>query len=277
MRGKLDQLDGVLANSESITRKIDGDQGTLGRLVNDPAIADNVEDITEDAGGFLGTLFGLKTYVGLRTEYNVFSGLLRNYISVELHSRPDKYYLIELEKGPRGNYPTVSLEFDPTVDENNYIRKVTIDDTFRFTFQFAKRFSWLTLRYGLKESTGGVGVDADLPWLARALPLGSGGLRLSADVFDASFDKYPRVKLAAALRLFHHLYILGGVDELLNHGEYLNIVTGNADVPTQFDKLRYGRDYFFGGMLRFSDEDLSALLTVGGSALSGASSSSSSK
>jgi phospholipid/cholesterol/gamma-HCH transport system substrate-binding protein len=269
VRGKLDQLDGVIANTESITRKVDEDQGTLGRLVNDSAIADNIEDITDDTKGFLSTLFGLKTYVGLRSEYNVFAGLLRNYVSIELHSRPDKYYLIELEKGPRGDYPTVSLEFDPTVDPDNYIRKVSIDDTFRFTFQFAKRFSWLTLRYGLKESTGGVGADADVPWLSRLLPDGSGQLRLSADVFDATFDKYPRVKIAVALRMFHYLYILGGVDEMLNTPQYLAVNLGNVDVPVQFDEFRYGRDYFFGGMLRFSDEDLSALLTVGGSALSG--------
>jgi phospholipid/cholesterol/gamma-HCH transport system substrate-binding protein len=188
-------------------------------------------------------------------------------------SRPDKYYLIELEKGPRGDYPSVSLELDPTVDPDRYVRKVTIEDSFRFTFQFAKRFNWVTLRYGLKESTGGVGLDADVPWLAQALPPGYGQLRLSVDAFDASFDRYPRLKVAAALRLFHHLYILGGVDDALNKPQYLVINPGNVDTPTQFDELRYGRDYFFGGMLRFSDEDLSALLTVGGSALSGASSS----
>ncbi|HEY4057631.1 MAG TPA: MlaD family protein, partial [Kofleriaceae bacterium] len=104
LREKLDKLDGVIGNTESITKKIDEDKGTLGRLVNDPAIADNVEQITEDAKGFLSTLFGLKAYVGLRSEYNVFSGMLRNYVTVELHTRPDKYYLIELEKGPRGDY-----------------------------------------------------------------------------------------------------------------------------------------------------------------------------
>ena len=48
---KLDKLDGVIANTDSITKKIDEDKGTLGRLVNDPAIADNVEQITDDAQG----------------------------------------------------------------------------------------------------------------------------------------------------------------------------------------------------------------------------------
>ncbi|HEY0193183.1 MAG TPA: MlaD family protein [Kofleriaceae bacterium] len=263
LRGKLDKLDGVIDNTQSITKKIDDDKGTLGRLVNDPAIADNVEQITEDAKGFLGTLFGLKAYVGMRSEYNVFAGLLRHYVTIELHTRPDKFYLIELEKGPRGGYPDVTLTFDPTVDPNHWIRKTVIEDKVRFTFQFAKRFSWLTLRYGIKESTGGVGADVDLNWLNR-------DLRLSADAFDASFDNAPRVKLTAAVELFRHLYVLGGVDELLNNPERLSIVKGGSDVPTQFDQLRFGRDYFLGGMLRFNDEDLAALLTVGGSALSGA-------
>jgi phospholipid/cholesterol/gamma-HCH transport system substrate-binding protein len=263
LRGKLDKLDGVIDNTQSITKKIDDDKGTLGRLVNDPAIADNVEQITDDAKGFLSTLFGLKAYVGLRTEYNVFAGLARYYVTVELHTRPDKFYLIELEKGPRGAYPDVTLTFDPTVDPNHWIRKTIIEDKIRFTFQFAKRFSWLTLRYGIKESTGGLGADADMHWFDR-------DLRFSVDAFDASFDTYPRVKLTLAFEMFRHLYVLGGVDELLNKPAELPIVTGNSDVPTQFDSLRYGRDYFFGGMLRFNDEDLAALLTVGGSALAGA-------
>ena len=262
LRGKLDKLDGVIGNTESITRKIDEDKGTLGRLVNDPAIADNVEQITDDAKGFLGTLFGLKAYVGLRSEYNVFAGLARHYVSVELHTRPDKYYLIELEKGPRGGYPDVTLTFDPTVDPNYWVRRSTIKDSIRFTFQFAKRFGWATLRYGLKESTGGIGIDADFRWWGH-------GLKLQVDAFDATFDRYPRVKLAIAYEAFRHLYILGGVDELLNSPDSLTIVTGASDVPIQFETLRFGRDVFFGAMLRFNDEDLAALLTVGGSALAG--------
>ena len=264
LRGKLDKLDGVIGNTESITKKIDDDKGTLGRLVNDPAIADNVEQITDDAKGFLGTLFGLKAYVGLRSEYNVFAGLARHYVTVELHTRPDKFYLVELEKGPRGGYPETSLSFDPTIDPNHWIRKTTIEDKTRFTFQFAKRFSWLTLRYGIKESTGGIGTDVDLYWFNR-------DVRLSADIFDASFDRYPRVKLTAAFEVFRHLYVLGGVDELLNTPDKLVIVPNNSDVPTQFETFRFGRDYFLGGMLRFNDEDLAALLTVGGSAVAGAS------
>jgi phospholipid/cholesterol/gamma-HCH transport system substrate-binding protein len=265
LRSKLDKLDGVIDHTTSISEKIDDDKGTLGHLVNDPAIADNIEAISDDARGFLGTLFGLKAYVGLRTEYDFRAALVNNYITVELHTRPDKFYLFELEKGPRGDYPDVSLTFNPTIDPNHWIRTAVIQDQVRVTFQFAKRFSWLTLRYGLKESTGGVGADADFSIFNR-------NLKLSADVFDATWDTLPRVKLTAAYELFRHVYVLGGVDDLLNNPEQLPIVTGNTQVPIEFaqNTFYYGRDYFLGGMIRFNDEDLAALLAVGGSALGAA-------
>src|SRR5262245_36513524 len=41
LREKLDKIDGVIDNTRSITQKIDEDKGTLGRLVNDPTIADH--------------------------------------------------------------------------------------------------------------------------------------------------------------------------------------------------------------------------------------------
>jgi hypothetical protein len=75
----------------------------------------------------------------------------------------------------------------------------------------------------------------------------------------------------AAYEVFRHIYVLGGVDELLNAPETLTVVKGTSEVPIQFDTFRYGRDYYAGAMLRFNDEDLAALLTVGGSAISGVS------
>jgi len=264
VRDKLDLVDEVIANSESITRKIDEEKGTLGRLVNDSTIADNVEDLTEDANGFLGTLFGIQTYVGLRSELNVRSRSFRHYLSFELHTRPDKFYLVELERGPRGGYPDVSLTLDPTIDDDTWIRRAVIEDRTRFTFQFAKRmFGWATMRYGIKESTGGIGADADLKWLDRRF-------HLSMDIFDASFDRFPRMKLAAAIEVFHHIYVLGGVDELLNAPDELDVMAGGGDVPVEFETYKFGRDAFLGAMIRFNDHDLAALLAVGGSALGGA-------
>lgn len=85
-----------------------------------------------------------------------------------------------------------------------------------------------------------------------------------------TWDLYPRVKITAAYEVLRHLYILAGIDDILNNPEYLPVVNGNTAVPEELSKLRYGRDYFGGAMLRFNDEDLAALLTVAGSAVTGA-------
>ena len=279
----LNRLDSVLASAEtqvdtaggkvqefldtstSVVKKIDEEQGTLGRLVNDSTLADNLEDISESAKGFLGTIFGIQTYVGLRGEYSVNSGASRFYVTLELRTRPDKFYYVEMMQGARG-VANIDLIYDPEL--GRFRQSVTIEDKIRFTFQFARRVDWLTLRYGIKENTGGVGVDADL-WDNR--------LRLSADLFEATFDRVPRVKLTAAVRFFGFLYIMAGIDDLLNNPDELlverlpaSVTSNGSDVPRRFRTYPFGRDVFFGAMVQFNDQDLAALLTVGGSVLSGA-------
>jgi phospholipid/cholesterol/gamma-HCH transport system substrate-binding protein len=44
----------------------------------------------------------LQTIVGMRTEYNYLAGTFKNYLSVTLMPRPDKFYLIEIVDDPRG-------------------------------------------------------------------------------------------------------------------------------------------------------------------------------
>ena len=77
------------------------------------------------------------------------------------------------------------------------------------------------------------------------------------------------MKLTAAWAVFRNLYILGGIEDMMNTPRSLQVNTGGGDTLAQFDHVRVGRDYFLGGMLRFNDEDLAALLTIGGSALAG--------
>ena len=83
------------------------------------------------------------------------------------------------------------------------------------------------------------------------------------------FSYTPRVKLAGALEVFRSLYLIGGVDDVLNHPGYLNIETGNTAVPNYFTKLRYGRDYFLGATLQFTDADLALLIRVYGALIVG--------
>jgi phospholipid/cholesterol/gamma-HCH transport system substrate-binding protein len=247
----IDKLDNALGNMQDITAGVQKGEGTVGRLLKDEQLVDDVESVVKDASGFVRSLTGLQTIVGLRSEYNFKANSIKTYASIEIHPRPDKYYLIELIDDPRGARTVTTRQTrsdDPTKPALTREEFVEVTDAFRFSFMFAKRISLATFRFGIKESTGGIGFDLQV-WKDR--------LRLETDVFDFSSNIWPRMKLLAAFEFFKRLYVVGGVDDVLN------------DRP--LDGTGGGRDYFAGMQLRFNDEDLKALLLFGGSAIGGAS------
>lgn len=247
----IDNLDRTLKNTEAISTRMEKGEGTVGRLLNDDTIARNVEDITEDAGGFIRSVTKLQTIVGLRTDYNFISHTFKNYLQIQLVPRPDKFYLIELVEDPRGYRSVTSTVTNSSKTGITSEETVTVTDRLRFTLMFGKRIGPLAGRFGIKESTGGVGVD---------LHLFDDRLNLSLDVFDARTNQYPRIKPAAALAVWkRNLFIVGGGDDLAN------LTRPPAGVGG-------GIDWFLGGQLVFNDEDLRALLLLGGGAAASAAS-----
>jgi phospholipid/cholesterol/gamma-HCH transport system substrate-binding protein len=255
----IDNLDKSMKNIEEITDRVDKGEGTVGHVLNDDTIARNVEDITENASGFIRGVTKLQTIVGLRSEYNFLSNTLKNYLSVQIMPRPDKFYLIELIEDPRGYSNTVISASQISTSGFVTNKTTTTSDALRFSLMFGKRISFggvtVAGRFGIKESTGGVGAD---------LYLFDDRLALSADVFgfaNSTVGQNPRVKVSLGYEIWNRtLYVVGGADDLLNYG-----IRGEAGTPGGFD-------WFLGAQLRFNDEDLKSLLLVGGGAAAGAAS-----
>jgi len=101
---------------------------------------------------------------------------------------------------------------------------------FRFSFQFAKRFGPLTGRFGIMESTGGIGLD---------LHLLDDRFELRQDVFGFGEQLAPRWRVTMGYEFVRKLWLLGGVDDILSTDR---------------------RDYFVGLQLRFTDTDLKSVL-----------------
>jgi len=233
-------------------------KGTLGRLVNDSDVADTLEDGTETIHDASASLDRFKSYLGVRFEESLVSFEPRLYVTAELYSRPDSFYLIELEKGQLGGLPADQLVDNPGTPA--FTRTTTINDSIRFTAQFGKVLGGrVRLRGGFKDSTFGAGMDL----LADEIRL-----RLSADVFG-SFARTPELKLTGALQVFRTVYIVGGIDDALARPGYLPITIGNTTVPTRFQEVHYGRDYFMGASLTFTDADFALLLRVYGALIVG--------
>ena len=263
LRGNLDKLEGAinslsatLTDVQAVTSDVRKGKGNIGRLLVDDTIVNNVEQVTTDASELLRGIGQLQTVVGLRSEYYIRANEFKNIVEVRLQTRPDKYYQIELIDDPRltrsysRSYVTTD---DPSRPLSTASETTTLSRTFKASFQFAKRIfldpKWfiLTLRYGIKESTGGIGADMDL-FKER--------LTVKVDLFDFRSNVWPRLRFHAAVQFYRNLFVLAGVDDVINNRP-----------PGGFGAT--GRDYYVGGQLMFNDEDLKALLAIGGSALGG--------
>ena len=247
-------LESALGHADNIAARIDKGEGTIGKLTKDETLINEVEGVVEDVGELVGGIGRITPVVGLRTDYNFLANTIKSYVELRLQPSLDKYYAIELVNDPRGKTSIEQVTVDSTNpnDPPSYREtRVTTTNDFRFSFQFAKRLGPLTFRFGIKESTGGVGADIDL-FKER--------LTVKLDVFDFRSNTWPRLRMLSTVQFYKNLFVMAGIDDVLN-----NRPPGDASLV--------GRDYYVGAQLMFNDEDLKALLAVGGSALGGAASS----
>ncbi len=228
------QLEEVMDDIEEITGRTAAGEGTIGRLTSDEHLIDEVEGIAEGVGDIVGPISRLQTIVELRSEYNLLANTFKNYVSLRIQPREDRYYLIQIVDDPRGltqfEQTTVRRSPPPDGEPASYTEtRVTTSDAFRFSLQFAKRIAFATFRFGIVESTGGVGLD---------LHLFDDDLEVNLDLFAFGDDAFPRLRTRVAYEIVSRLWILGGVDDALNDSA----------------------DFFLGAMLRFNDDDLKSIL-----------------
>jgi phospholipid/cholesterol/gamma-HCH transport system substrate-binding protein len=243
LQHSIDSLDKSLNHVEKITGKMAEGEGTIGHLIADDTVAKNLDSITEDASGLVRSVSRMQTIVGLRSEYNYLASTFKNYFMVTLAPRPDKFYLIEIVDDPRGFRTKEQLSVNSSKDGPYSVTTIRTTEQLRFTFQFGKRIGPFVGRFGIKESTGGLGAD---------LYLLDDRLQLSADLYDFRSNQHPRFTARGSFAVYkRYVYLVGGVDDVFNY------VKTQATAGGFFD-------WFLGAQLVFNDEDLKSLLLFGG-------------
>ena len=235
-------LESALGHIDSVAGRVDRGEGTIGRLTKDEALINEVQGVAEGVNDYVDGLRRLQTIVGLRSDYNFLANTVKSYVELRLQPREDKYYVIELINDPRGKTSFTQIDTDTTnPNDPAHYRTVntTTTDAFRFTIQFARRIGPFTGRFGIKESTGGVGLDTHLL---------SNRFEIVQDLFGFGEEIKPRYRLFIGYEFIHRLWLLGGVDHIF--------------LPNR-------RDYFLGLQLRFTDEDLKTILPFTGGAAAG--------
>ncbi|HYQ46651.1 MAG TPA: MlaD family protein [Polyangiaceae bacterium] len=228
-----DNLEHTLKNLDSVSARLDRGEGTLGRLSKDDHLINQVEGVVDDVGDFVGGISRVQTIVTMRTDYQFLSSTVKSYVELRIQPREDKYYLIEVVNDPRGltHFEQVDVDSTNTNQPAHYreVRTVTTN-SLRFSLQFAQSFGPFTGRFGIKESTGGVGLDTLLL---------DNRFEIRQDLFGFGEVVLPRWRVSLGYNFVNRIWLLGGVDDILSSAR---------------------RDYFVGAQLRFNDEDLKSIL-----------------
>lgn len=228
-------LKSIMANVNKLTgdlQSIVGDlkkgKGTLGKMLVEDEIADQVKQ----------TLSSVQKIVGkadsLRTELSVFSGMNTvsgsdTEVGFRMVPSPERFFHLGLttsEYGPDQEKITETTTNGTTTIES---KKEKQKNTFRFNAQIGRRVQDLAFRGGLIESTGGLGVDYYLPLL---------GSKFSLEAFDYKKNKGANVRVSTEAQIY-------------------NVIYGKASLN---DSFRKDRSATFSAGLRFIDEDLKGLL-----------------
>ncbi len=226
-------LQGALQHINSISARIDRGEGTVGKLTKDETLINEVNNVVEGVGDLVGGIARTQAVIGLKNEYYFLSGGIKSYVELRLQPREDKYYSIELINDPRGLTTFEQIDVDTTnPNQPPHYREIrtTTSDSLRFSAQFARRLGMFTGRFGIKESTGGVGVDL------HAL---NDRFELRQDLFGFAEQITPRWRVALNYEFIRRLWLVAGVDDIMS---------------------RERRDYFVGLQLRFIDYDLKSIL-----------------
>ncbi len=228
-----ENLENTMKNLDNVTGRLDRGEGTLGRLSKDDHLINEVEGVAEDVGDFVGGLSRIQTIVTMRTDYQFLSSTVKSYVELRIQPREDKYYAIEVVNDPKGltHFEQVDVDTTNTNLPAHYreVRTVT-QNSLRFSLQFAQSFGPFTGRFGIKESTGGIGLDTLLL---------DNRFEIRQDLFGFGEVVLPRWRVSLGYNFLNRIWLLGGVDDILSSSR---------------------RDYFVGGQLRFNDEDLKSIL-----------------
>jgi phospholipid/cholesterol/gamma-HCH transport system substrate-binding protein len=227
------KLDNTLFAAEKVLAKIERGEGTLGKLVNDNTAHVSLTDTLDGINRYVRKTEALKTFLDYRLEYQTEPSEFKHYVNLRLQPSADKYYLIGVVDDPRGKLSTtdtttVTDGVTTNTQSDSYSNKLT------FSAQVAKRFSGLTLRGGVMESTGGVGADYEI--LKDRLTVG-----VDAFNFARKGNQPPHLKAFGNYDIVKNLFITGGVDDILNNEKSL-------------------RTFFLGFGIKFEDEDLKTVL-----------------
>jgi phospholipid/cholesterol/gamma-HCH transport system substrate-binding protein len=251
----VDSVKGTVDDAHKIVEKVGAGEGTLGKLLTDDSIANNLNHALGDVNTILSPLTELRLRAQLLGEVHYRPGLpaaydrpwLKGGVALKLHTDPTFYYGVDLVNEPRGSTTREVTVSQGTHGENTMASVADVtSDQWKVSAYISKRLGPVGFRAGVIESTGGVGMDGYLV---------NDHIKLSVDAFDFSnvYAQYPRLRAQAQFLFLGRFFLGAGVDDILNEKPVL-----------QAGRFLVGTDGFVTAGVQFTDEDVRSLVAGAG-------------
>lgn len=200
------RLDSTMKNIDEVAAKINRGEGTIGKLINDETTVEELNTAIQGVSGMLDGVSRIQTAFDVHTEYLGDIGEARTNIGIHIQPGLDRYYFIGIVDDPFGVVRETDISTTGTTTSDISERKVYKNRT-KLTALYAMNFWDMSVRAGLIENEGGLGLDYHL--FRRKL-------RLSVDAFK--FDEL-NLRVTARYNLFWGLYVIGGIEDALDNND----------------------------------------------------------
>ena len=203
-------LKSTVESLNNITQKIDRGEGTIGKLVQDERLYENITKAAEGVDKTFGAIDRFKTFITFQADYLNKTEDGKGYFYLTLQPRPDRYYILGVVGDPLGRVKTTETVTNIdgiTIRKKEEKTKQEIE----FTAQYAMRYKDVALRLGLTENTFGAGGDYFFH---------NDRGRVTVDAWDFSNDeehsKNPHIKAGVDYFIFKNVFVSAGIDNILN-------------------------------------------------------------
>jgi len=222
-----------LENVKKVTSRIEKGEGTVGKLINDPTTALELNRALSSINVLVDRAARTQTIVDLNTEYAIKPEEYKTYVSLFVLPREESGYIGQVIIDPNGTTEKVIKRVSVDGAVETVTEEVTNDlEALKFSLQYYKRIHALSFRLGIFENRGGLGADIHL--LKDKVSIG-------AELFDFSrIDNNAFFKTYAKIHFMTHFYATIGGNDLLSKN------------PAR-------KSFQIGIGLRFVDDDLKAL------------------
>lgn len=236
--GALADMNAALKDLREVMAKINNGQGTLGQLVNDPQTAEKLNTALDTFSDVSQRIEQFRTEVAFEGS-TMFGeeGVGKGGATITLQPRPTRFYVLGASSD---GFASEADKNDPSSPYfgQDFGRKTKFTAQFGHVFQNAALGNDVAVRVGLKESTGGVGVDT-----YGRIPFTDKAIKYSADVYDFGGSNTPdsdgpQIDLTARADLIGTMvYGIAGYNNVLSK-EYGSPMLG-VGMRFQDDDLKY--------------------------------------